>query len=166
MNAYVEFFLNGPRRVVELETLRISHVSFSREYWIVRNNYQGLTAKLENGQEQFFEYYPAKIVKTSTENTLDQVFKISLGDLGEILPDELDRVLAAGTYNIHPQVQYRVYRSDNLDAPLLGPMDLEIVDLPFNAEGVAFEAKAPTLNQNQTGAIYDLNTFPGLRGML
>ncbi len=166
MSDYSEFFLNSPSRIANLETLEIYHPSFSKTYWIVRNSRLGLTARLENGAYQVFDYYPAKITRTNTDNTLDQVYKISVGDLGEILPKEIDNVMAAGTMLTRPIVRYRTYRSDNLQAPLLGPMKLEIIDLPFNREGVAFEAKAPTLNKTQTGEYYDLTRFPGLRGFL
>jgi hypothetical protein len=166
MSDYSEFFLNGPIRVANLETLQISHPSFSKTYWIVRNSRLGITANLENGSPQFFEYYPLQIIRTNTDNTLDQIYRVSLGDLGEVLPKEMDRVDAAGTRLTRPIVRYRTYRSDDLSKPLLGPMKLEIIDLPFSREGVAFEAKAPTLNHMQTGEYYDLTRFPGLRSTL
>lgn len=166
MPDYVAFFLNAPARVANLETLEISHPSFSRTYWIVRNSRLGLTAKLENGVDQFFEYYPVKIVPANSDNTLDQIYNISLGDLGEIIPDELDRIFAAGTRMTRPVVKYRIYRSDDVSAPMLGPMVLEIVELPSSTEGSVFEARAPTLNKTQTGEFYDMVRFPGLRGLL
>lgn len=166
MSDYSEFFLNGPIRVANLETIQISHPSFSKTYWIVRNSRLGITAKLEDGSTQVFEYYPLKIIKTNTDNSLDQIYRVSLGDLGEILPKEIDRIEAAGTRLVRPIVRYRTYRSDDLSKPLLGPMKLEIIDLPMSREGVAFEAKAPTLNHMQTGEYYDLTRFKGLRGFL
>jgi hypothetical protein len=166
MSDYSEFFLNGPIRVANLDTLEISHPSFSKTYWIVRNNRLGLTATLENGAVQVFEYYPVRIDKTNTDNTLDQIYKVSLGDLGEEVPKEIDRINAAGTRLIRPIVKYRTYRSDDLSKPLLGPMKLEIVDLPLSREGASFEAKAPTLNHMQTGEFYDLTRFRGLRSFV
>lgn len=166
MSAYSEFFLNAPARVVQLELLEISHPSFSQVYSIVRNDRKGVTVTLETAEVRFFQYYPLKITRTNTDNTLDQIYKIALGDLGELIPAELDRVAADGTAAIKPIVLYRVYRSDLLTEPLLGPMKLEIVELPMSREGASFDAKAPTLNMNQTGETYDLDRFPGLRGFL
>lgn len=166
MSDYSEYFLNGPIRVANLETLEISHPNFSQTYWVVRNSRLGLNAYLETGVLQAFVYYPIKVVRSDTDNSLDQVFRFSLGDLGEILPKELDRVNAANNRITRPIVKYRTYRSDDLSRPLLGPMRLEITDLPFSREGVAFEAKAPTLNLNQTGEYYDFSRFPGMRAFI
>lgn len=167
MSEYSEFFLNTPSRVVQLELLEISHPNFSKVYRIVRNNRLGCTVTLEDGiTTVFFEYYPVKITRSNTDNSLDQVYKIQLGDLGELIPKELDLVSAADGFLVKPQVRYRTYRSDDLSKPLLGPMDLEIVDMPMTREGASFEAQAPSLNNTQTGEVYDFDRFPGLRGFL
>lgn len=166
MSDYSEFFLNTPARVVQLELLEIFHPSFSKIYRIVRNDRKGITVTLETGEVVAFQYYPLKITKSNTDDTLDQIFQIAIGDLGELIPNEIDRVLEAGTSNIKPTLFYRVYRSDDLTVPLLGPLRLEIIELPMSRDGSSFAAQAPSVNRNQTGEIYDLTRFPGLRGFL
>lgn len=164
---YNEYFLNSKTSVVQLDTITISHSAFSKTYRIVRNATQGITAKTEAGVNQDFEYYPIKLVPHHARDDLDHSISITFGDLGEILPLELDRVMnAPGGMEEKPVVKYRVYRSDDLSAPLYGPLILEVDSFTFDKYGSTFEAKAPSINLNRTGEVYSITRFPGLRGFL
>lgn len=166
MSDYYDYFLNSASSIVQLDLLEISHSAFTRVYRIVRNNVSGVTVTLEDDTEEFFEYYPLQVVPLSSSDDLDQALKITLGDLGEILPKELDEVSDAVGFTEKPIVKYRSYRSDDLSQPLTGPYILEVQTFNFNREGATFEAKAPSLNVNTTGELYNLTRFPMLRGFL
>ena len=166
MSRYTEFFLNSKSSVVQLETLEISHPNFTKIYRVVRNAVEGITATLENGNSATFDYYPLQIENAGVRDDLDQSIKINLGDLGEVLPKELDKVSSSDGFGTKPVVIYRTYRSDDLTRPLFGPVTLEVSTFAFNREGSTFEAKAPSLNINKTGEIYSLDRFPMLRGFL
>lgn len=166
MSAYTEFFLNCKASVVQLELLEISHPNFSKVYRLVRNATNGITVKLEDGLFYDFQYVPLRISLMNEKDDLDQIIKIELGDLGEIVPSELDLVEAASGFNVKPVLKYRTFRSDDLENVLFGPLILEIKRFSFNKEGSLFEAKAPSLNVNKTGEIYSLDRFPMLRGLL
>lgn len=166
MSNYAEFFLKSKSNVVQLETLEISHPNFTKTYRIVRNAVQGVTVRLENGVFEKFDYYPLQIENAGVRDDLDQSIKINLGDLGEVLPKELDEVSSNNGFGTKPIVIYRTYRSDDLSRPLFGPVMLEASTFAFNREGSTFEAKAPSLNINRTGEIYSLDRFPMLRGFL
>lgn len=166
MSDYSEFFLRSPGRIVRLECLEISHPSFSKVYYVVRNATKGVTVTYEDGQSHFHEYYPLKIESVGNKGDLDQGFNISFGDLSDILPAEIDRVLSDESQNVKPVVKYRDFRSDALNKVLYGPLINEISSISFTREGATFEAKAPSLNINKTGELYKLDRFPGLRGLL
>lgn len=166
MKTYAEFFLNSKTSVVQLETLEILHPNFTKIYRIVRNAVEGVTLALENGQSVTFDYYPLQIENAGVRDDLDQAIKINLGDLGEVLPKELDEVSSNNGFGTKPTVVYRTYRSDDLSRPLFGPVTLEVSSFAFNREGSTFEAKAPSLNVNKTGELYKLDRFPMLRGFL
>lgn len=171
MSEYTEYFLNSKSSVVQLELLEITHPSFTKPYRIVRNAIRGVTVTLEgtapgNGASVHFDYYPLKITPNETRDNLDCAFNIEVGDLGEVLPIELDAVSAADTFETKPTVIYRTYRSDDLTKPLFGPLILEIGEINFNDTGAVFEAKAPSLNVSQTGEIYSVSRFPMLRGFM
>lgn len=166
MTNYTEFFLKSKSSVVQLETLEISHPNFTKTYRIVRNAVEGVTVALENGISAKFDYYPLQIENAGVRDDLDQSIKINLGDLGEVLPKELDEVSSKNGFGTKPIVIYRTYRSDDLSRPLFGPVTLEVSTFAFNREGSTFEAKAPSLNINKTGEVYSLNRFPMLRGFL
>lgn len=161
MTELTEYFLNRTADVGRYECLTISHPSFSRIYNIVRNARLGIEAE---GVE--YTYYPLEITSIGARPNLDSGFKINLGDLGEIVPLELDAVAVDDAFNVKPVVVWRMYRSDDLTQPLQGPVTLEIKDFAFKREGCSFEAKAPSLNNNRTGELYSLARFPMLRGLM
>jgi hypothetical protein len=166
VSEYSEFFLNAGSNVAELELIEISHPNFTQTYYLVRNAINGVTVTLEDSSSQAFQYYPLQITALGSGNDLDQALKIQLGDLGEVLPAELAAVYAADGFGTRPTLKYRTYRSDDLSAPLYGPITLEISRLAFERSGVAFEAHAPRLNSTATGEVYTTNRFPMLRGFI
>ena len=166
MTTYAEFFLNSKSSIVQLELLEISHPNFTKTYRVVRNAVNGIIVKHEDNNSYEYTYYPLRIAAGGTRDDLDQTLKIELGDLGEVLPTELDAVSSAAGFGVKPTVKYRAYRSDDLTAPMFGPMFLEVETFSFNREGSSFEAKAPSLNRNKTGEAYKLDRFPMLRGCL
>lgn len=166
MATYSEFFLKSKSSVVQLETLEISHPDFTKVYRIVRNAVEGVTVTLETSQSATFDYYPLQIENAGIRDDLDQAIKINLGDLGDVLPKELDEVSSNNGFGTKPIVVYRTYRSDDLSRPLFGPVTLEVSSFAFNREGSTFEAKAPSLNSNKTGETYKLDRFKMLRGFL
>lgn len=166
MSKYTEFFLSSNSNVVELETLEIQHSSFTKVYRVVRNATAGLTAMLETNETVEFEYSPLRISGIGLRDNLDFGISVDLGDLGEILPTELDRVSSDDNFAEKPVVLYRTYSSDDLTVPLYGPLVLEISGFSFDRTGSSFEAKAPSLNSTATGELYKLDRFPMLRGFL
>ncbi len=165
MSNYTEFYLNSDSNIVQLETIELSHSDFTQTYRVVRNATNGITATTEGGASVAFTYYPLAIDAGETRENLDQSFKITLGDLGEILPAELDAVATADGFDEKPVLIYRTYRSDVLTAPLY-VVTLEVESFTFNEQGAVFEAKAPSLNINKTGETYTFARFPMLRGFL
>lgn len=161
MSELSEYFLNRSAAVGAYECLSISHPAFSKTYNIVRNSRLGLTAE---GVD--YEYYPLAIQSLGSRPDLDSGFKITLGDLGEIIPTELDLVANDDSFDTKPVVVWRTYRSDDLTQPLQGPLELEISDFAFNKTGCSFEARAPRLNSNRTGELYATARFPMLRGTM
>lgn len=167
MTAYADFFLNSKSSVVQLELLSISHPNFSKTYRIVRNAKDGVTVTHEDGGVFFYEGAACKIRPHGARDDLDHYLEITFGDLGELIPKEMDLVMAApGGMQIKPTVRYRVYRSDQLTSPLHGPLTLEVASFSFNKEGASFEARAPALNLTRTGQIYSMVRFPMLRGFI
>lgn len=167
MSKYSEFFLQSASSIVELETLEISHPSFSQTHYVVRNAMSGITATLEDGTTTVnFQYYPLAIKRSGASDDLDQKLEIQLGDLGEIIPNEFDNCIAADTTDVKPTLIYRTYRSDDLTAPLNGPFKYEIPSIGSLGPNSAFTAQAPRLNTNRTGEIYAIDRFPMLSAFL
>lgn len=164
MSKRSEYFLASASSNVQLELLKISHPSFSQDYFVVRNSDEdGITVTID-GQQVHFTYYPMRITALGNRENLDSGFRVEFGDLGEVLPKELDNIALEGTYEILPTVVYWTFESDDLTEPLFGPLTLEVEEFSFTKDGVAFEAKAPSLNVSQTGEVYSPFRFPMLRG--
>ena len=167
MSAESEYFLDAPGDVFEYQCVEISHPSFSKVYRIVRNGDVGTTIfKHEDGNYYLYTYYPMSALDSGMRGNLDQSFAINLGDLGELVPNEIDLVADADTFQDKPTVIYRTYRSDNTESVLTGPLKLQAGLLNFTDDGVSFEAKAPQLSIGKTGELFKLERFPGLGGFL
>lgn len=166
MSAYDDFFLNSESSIIQLELIEISHPNFSKVYRIVRNSIQGVTVTLEDSTEETFDYYPLSIKPTGSSTDLDQTLEINLGDLGEVVPFELDLIAASCGFSIKPIINYRTYRSDDLTAPMFGPQLFQINTISFTKDGATISASAPRLNLNQTGEIYGMDRFTMMRGFL
>lgn len=166
MSDYSQYFLGAPRNVAELELLELSHPSFSQTYRMVRNKTSGVVVNHENGGGTFqYNYLPCKIDRKGSSDDLDSSLDISIGDLGEIVAAEADNVRIANTFAIKPTLKFRVYRSDNLTAPIYGPFQYECVSFAVNYEATTFSATARKLNVTGTGSRYTLIRFPMLRAV-
>lgn len=166
MTSLAEFFFNSKSNVVLLELVEISHPSFSQTYRIVRNRTDGVTVIAEDNQEYLFSYLPIELEKSSARTDLDYAIKVSIGDVGKIISQEIDRVRTAGTFEIYPSVIYREYRSDDLSEPLLVVKNLQIEDFAFNGTSSTFEAKTENYNLNGTGEVQSFDRFPMQRDMV
>ena len=163
-SAALAFFLTAKRETMNVETIEFSHSAFSQTYRRNRQVGDGIDVLLETGQPATFDYYPMTITELSDQADLDTGIRIDFGDLGEVLPRELDRVKAADASSEKPQIIYRTYRSDDWSSPLIGPLYLEATTFSFQREGASFEASAPYVNKNKTGETYNLTRFFTLRG--
>lgn len=167
MSRYSEFFLNSRSSVVQLELVEVDHPDFSQPHRFVRNHADGVTVDLSPSElGVFFQFYPAKLSSVGAKDDLDAAVRVELGDLGEVIPSELDLVDEAGGWLIKPTVRYWVFRSDDLTQPIFGPLHLEVTTFNLNQDGASFEAGAPKLNIVRTGERYKLDRFPMLRGFL
>ena len=166
MSDYSEFFLSSNSKVAQLELLQLSHPNLTQTYYIVRNSRSGVTVTLETAASQFFTYYPVRIKSQGQRDDLDQGFSITIGDVGKVLPAELDAIEAATGWATKPTLKYRTYRSDILSKPLFGPVNLEVKKITTDRQGSTFIARAPQLNSSRTGELYRLDRFPMLRGTL
>jgi hypothetical protein len=156
------YFFNTPSSVVALETIENAHPSFSQTYRVVRNGFTGLD---ENGVSRTYTYYPCNIQQATSSDDLDYTLQVTFGDLGEIIPNEIDRVFKDGTGGVRPTVKYRVYLSDGVTHTLEYSGDeLEIKGIACNKDGSTFEASPVTTNTTSIGVRYTVAQFEGLRG--
>lgn len=167
MPDYTAFFLDSAPDVYRIETLEISHPDFTQTYWTQVNVTDTITLGLENsGGNQAFQYVPMEIRPRAGSNDLTSGITVNFGDLGEILPREIDAVMSADAMGVKPTVKYRLYRSDDLTAPMFGPETYELSSINFDITGATFEADARALNLNRTGERYTIARFPMLAGFL
>lgn len=165
MSDYTEFYLSSKASIAKLECLEISHSAFTQTYRLVRNAVHGITVTHEDESEHEYSYMPMRVEPSGPRDDLDHFLQITMGDLGEVVPMELDRVRAQDKRAEFPLVLYRTYRSDNLATPMDGPIVLEVRRFTMNREGCTFEAKAPSLNVSGTGEKYSIARFPMLSGL-
>lgn len=158
-----EWYVTAPRGVAELDTIEISHPNFSQNYYLVRNNANGLIALDENNISRTFVYCPMIVKPVDNKADLDQVMQITLADLNETIGMEIDNIPAGNT--IDPVLIYRSYRSDS-NAMIEGPITLNITAVNFVKQGANITAQAISFNISPTGDLYDYDRFPQLRGFI
>jgi hypothetical protein len=85
--------------------------------------------------------------------------------MGTQLAADIDAVLAGAFYDIKPTVKYRLYRHDDLSAPIYTLKTLEVSNMSRDNSGsTTFVAMAQQLNNTKTGQIYSFVDYPALRG--
>lgn len=164
---YIEFFLTAPATVRELELIELSHPDMSQTYRYVRNLRGGVSVVLPGDEDPTaFEYRPVRIRRRGERDDLAQSMSIDLGDPGELLAAEADALAAVDGFATKPTLRYWVYRSDDLDVPLLGPLTFEVTSISTMGPAATVEAAAPEKDVSTTGEIYTFARFPMLRGFL
>jgi hypothetical protein len=160
-----EFILASKLSVVRIDTLEISHPSFSQTYRLAATVPLGATSI--EAMSETWEFCPMRVLPIASTDDLVQALTVTLGDVGEIIATEIEAVWDANGLNTRPTLTYRAFRSDDLTVPITGSERvLEIESVTATREGASFEARAPELNSNRTGVLYDLEVFPPLRGFL
>lgn len=166
MSDYDDFFLKSSRRVQILDLVTISHPNFSKTYRIVRNKIGGVAVTVGGNVVQY-DYYPIRLGSKGSKADLDYAVTVQIGDLGELIPQEIDRIDIADGFGTHPVGSFANYRSDNLTKPIFGPVNLIIENIPMApGEGCSFDMVAVPLCQNATGEIYSPRRFRMLSGWL
>lgn len=164
----MDYWLRGRHDEYRLECIEIKHPSFSRDYRFVRNNEDGVRVKHanKNGVDTWYdyEYLPLSITAAKSSDDLQQGFTIAIGDVGEIMPQEIRRLRNGSYRNVKPIVNYRVYLSSNLASPMRSALGLEVTDNQTQKRGAVFICKARELNKNSTGAVLTIDLFPSQRG--
>lgn len=167
--SYAEFFLGSSPAVVQYECVELFHTNFSTVFRAVRNHPGPLTVTQTQGfflGDRVYTYVPMQISPISSSTDLDQKIKIDFGDLGTLIPDQLDLVSAENGFSKKPIMVYRTYRSDDLTEELFGPIELEVVNIAFSREGASLECQAPIANQARSGELYTTYRFPMLETLL
>jgi hypothetical protein len=170
MSDLTEFYLNTRSDIWEAELIEISHPNFTQTYRIARNVEAGadsITVDLsgaETGVE--FTYYPIHVQPAGARDDLDASIRLDVGDLGELVPGEIDAVASAGGFMTKPALRYWTYRSDILTEPMYGPLTLEIPQIALNDRGCSIDARAPQLNATKTGERWTLARVQMLLGFV
>lgn len=165
------FHLDSSPAIALLETIEINHSAWDKPIRIVTNHADGLSARNELGQYVVYDFAPLLISKGETSDNLDQSLKITLGDLGEVVPPLIDKIRQQDS-DESPQVTYRAYVFDAGAMQLVKetPIDiikgLTITSMSRDVNATTFEAKTEDKNTLKTGRIYNSNDYPDLKGLL
>jgi len=157
---YKRFLSSSPEDTQRYEIVVFKHSKLSRTYYFVIDS-SSLTATLE-GQEITFE--PASIASTNAinSNDLDQSASFTVADVFNELDDELARIPLDDTESLI--VGSGIYLDSDLSAPV-EYTEYDIKDIVQEKGVFTVNAGAPDLNSDQCGQVFDLDTWPMLRGL-
>lgn len=162
MSNQLEEYLFATQPAYLIECIEIKHSLWENPLRYVTNMADGVSVGHDSSYFNY-EYVPLQIDKGSSSDDLDQSLSITIGDLGEIVPDLIDQILDAGSTE-RPQVTYRAYSSLDLSTPILVIDHLEVTDQSSDYQGTTFNAEAPKLNAVGTGLLFTKANFPTLIG--
>lgn len=163
-NKEIEHWLRGRHDDIRVECIEIIHPSFSRHYRFVRNAVDGIRVKDERGYWKDYDYLPISIKPGQSANNLEQSFTMGIGDVGEVMPFELDRLRRGSYAHVKPTVNYRTYLTSDLSEAMMSVRGLEITDNQPQKQGAVFKCKARELNKTSTGICFTYDRFETLRG--
>ncbi len=160
--AWKEYLVSRSESDRELECIRVYHSAFSKVYYLARDN-QEFTANLPVTKE-LVTFEPANLEpsRAINSNDLDQGATFTIGDLDNILDDELDRIPDGDTEQI--QLTHYIYlKSATTEPQFYISYDIKSVA----QEKGAFSVTAGTrdLNRDKTGDTYDFGIYEPLRGL-
>ncbi len=156
---YVKLLNSQPEGERDYQALIIEHSAFSQTYYLGFDNaeFVGLD---NNGVQRMFTPANISAVNPSNDNDLSQTSSFSIGDLYNVLDDELD-LLPDDTVEPILVTHLRYTSSSETPAEFI-TYDAKTV---AQKEGVfTISCGAPDLNKDQTGEAYTLDQFPALRG--
>lgn len=162
MSNQLEEYLFATQPAYLIECIEIKHSLWENPLRYVTNMADGVSVGHDSSYFNY-EYVPLQIDKGSSSDDLDQSLSITIGDLGDIVPDLIDQILDAGSTE-RPQVTYRAYSSLDLSQPILVIDHLEVTDQSSDYQGTTFNAEAPKLNAVGTGLLFTKANFPTLIG--
>ena len=165
-DAETYYWLVGKHDDVRLECIEITHPSFSRNYRFVRNHSDGVRVRHENATWYDYTFLPISIEAGESGDNLQQSFTIGIGDVGEIMPYEIQRLRNGRYPTQRPVLNYRVYLISDLSKPLSSVRGLEITDIQRKKTGAVLKCQAKQTNKTGTGVRYTLSDYPTLRGFI
>jgi hypothetical protein len=169
LEALADFFFTAPPAVVRLEMIELRHSDLSQTYYMCSNSdprFPSITVTQEDDGSVQYQYVSMLIKTLGTASSLDQEMEITIGDVGQILPQEIENISNENGFEEKPIIRYREYRSDDLSQELFGPIDLEVNSIAFNKTGCVFKAKPPAWNRGRVGEVYDPGRFPPLKAFV
>lgn len=156
---YVKLLNSQPDGERDYQGLIVSHSKFSKTYYLGFDN-ADFTALDPDGVERHFVASNINAVNPSNDNDLSQVASFSIGDLYNVLDDELDLLPPDTDETI--QVTHLQYISGSDTSAEYITYDAKDVTQKEGAFTIA--CGAPDLNKDETGEVYSLDQFPSLRG--
>ncbi|MCR4530835.1 hypothetical protein [Acinetobacter venetianus] len=146
-----------------IECVEISHPNWTETLRYVVNSNEAIT--LTHEDSLYYEYKPTviSIQRSADIDTLEQTLKLSVGDLGEQIPDLIDLVIQDDEI-IQPIVNYRAYIMGNYATPCFIVKGLLVEGVARDFKGSTIEANAAGLNDSGNGEIYSASTDPSLIG--
>lgn len=160
------FYLSCPRSVYRVECLEIWHPALpSGIYRFTYSDIDGVTVTHEDGQKHYYQYCPMSVKPLSRRTDLQTGMEVTVGDIGDGIPELLNKIEAAGGMDEPAVCVYRSYRSDKLNTVIDGPLEYGIDQISRDEEASTFEVRGRPMNYSGTGRYYDLDEFQ-LRGFI
>lgn len=111
-----DFFFTEHPALIKYECVSITHPNFSQDFNLVRNSAIGLKVEADPPENYIeYTYVPMEVKTLGSGHDMDQSMEFTIGDVGELLPAEIERISAANGFQTKPTIVYREYASNSTD---------------------------------------------------
>ena len=162
------FLASSPSRLRRVETLQITHPSFTGQWHLWNEPYVGVTKYYDdNDVLQTANMIPLnfKVNKGGSEANLDQKLSITIDlvDSEDEFRTQMGLISLDNTVPIY--IWFREYLSDDLNSPQ-SDLKVQVESVSYQRGVATLQAVAPRLNVTRTGETYNAKDVPMLRGFL
>lgn len=152
---------SGPKGLIE--AIEVMHSKWDSPIRYINNSNMPIMLTHEDGSSHPYSYAGITISRSTDSDTLEQELNFMFGDLGEIVPQLVDRFIKDEEIEL-PIVNYRAYWIGQYDKPVFIAKGLELDKITRDWQGANCQSKAPSLNDLGNGDIYNATDDPAMAG--
>lgn len=135
----LEIFTNNKKQQIILQTLQLSHSTFSEDFYIIRDLHDR-TLTLENGLKKDFNAVNFSVKIPGFSQKLDSTLQFQIDVVNSELVSQISKLLDNPSRELI-KVVFRAYTDQITSYPIIGPLYFEVDSFSFEKYKLVVNAK-------------------------